>query len=210
MARKYRQFCAVARALDTVGERWTLLIVRELLLGPRRYGELREALPGIGTNLLADRLAAMREEGICRRAGRYYELAPRGRTLEEAVLALARWGMSPMEPPAGERMRPDWYAVAMLAAYRTPARVGPDEAYEFEIDGATLHLAVNAGVPRARRGAIEKPAFRLASDLVTFLAIATRAMPATAVDPEGDLAAVERWLDAFSLPAPTPLARPVG
>lgn len=202
MARTYRQFCALARALDVVGERWTLLLVRELMLGPRRYGELLEALPGIGTNLLADRLEAMQAQGLCVRRGRAYELAPRGRALEDAVLALARWGMSPMAPPqADERMHPDWYAVAMLASHR-PGSPGPDEAYEFDIDGDVFHLAVEGGRARAGRGPVEDPAFRLSADLPTFLAVATGAAPVPAGRVTGEAAALERWLAAFSLPQP--------
>ena len=175
------------------------------MLGPRRYGELLDSLPGIGTNLLATRLEAMRTEGVCARHGRLYSLTDRGRLLEDAVVALARFGMSPMAPPhADDELRPDWYAIAMLAAHN-PRRRGPArrEAYEFAVDGQTFHLTVDAAGARARRGAATAPAFRLESDLVTFLRVATGAAPATAASVTGDAAAVERWLESFSLPQAT-------
>src|SRR5712691_3728539 len=97
--RSYNQYCALARALDVVGERWTLLLVRELLLGPRRYKDLLDGLPGIGTNLLADRLKHLEDAGMIRRVvlpppagSAVYELTELGRRLEPAVFELGRWG----------------------------------------------------------------------------------------------------------------------
>ena len=200
MGREYRQFCAVARALDVVGERWTLLIVRELLLGERRYGELLDALQGIGTNLLAARLTAMQNQGLCTRAGRYYALTERGHELREPVLALARWGMAEMARPAGQdHMHPDWYAVAMLAAYEPSDGVPPDEEYEFDIDGVVFHLALTGGRPDARRGSAGRAAFALRAELPTFLRIATGSLPTDRAEIHGDSAAVSRWLASFHL-----------
>jgi DNA-binding HxlR family transcriptional regulator len=97
--RRYRERSGLAAALDIVGERWTLLVVRELLRAPRRYGELLEALPGIGTNLLVNRLRDLEAAGVLRRAltpspqsAVIYELTERGRTLQQAVDALEAWG----------------------------------------------------------------------------------------------------------------------
>jgi len=107
VARTYGQHCGLARALDRVGERWTLLVVRELLVGPARYTDLRAALPGMATNLLADRLRALEAEGIVARrelpppaASTVYELTEVGRDLEDAVHALIRWGGRWMAEPA--------------------------------------------------------------------------------------------------------------
>src|SRR5919202_4903626 len=95
----YRQYCAVARGLDLVGERWTLLIVRDLLTGPKRYTDLLAGLPGIGTNLLATRLRELEQHGLVARrvlpppaGSTVYELTDVGQTLEPVVLALGRWG----------------------------------------------------------------------------------------------------------------------
>lgn len=107
--RSYHQFCPLAYSLDQVGERWTLLLVRELLFGPRRYTDLLNGLPGIGTNLLAKRLKDMEQAGIIRQrtlpppaSSTVYELTERGRALEEPMLALARWGAPYVQLPAPE------------------------------------------------------------------------------------------------------------
>src|SRR5919108_1109967 len=97
--RSYHQYCAVARALDLIGDRWTLLLIRDLLLGPKRYKDLLEGLPGIGTNLLAHRLREMEEYGLVERATlpppsgvAVYQLTPTGEGLAPALSAIGRWG----------------------------------------------------------------------------------------------------------------------
>lgn len=99
-ARDYGQYCGVTRALELVGERWALLIVRDLLVGPRRYGELAAGLPRIPSNILAARLKELQEAGVLRRAPRsrviVYELTDYGRELEPGVLALGAWGFKAM------------------------------------------------------------------------------------------------------------------
>src|SRR5438128_9807388 len=92
--RSYRQFCGLAKALDIVGERWTMLVVRNLLLGPQRYSELQRGLPGITTNLLAKRLKEMEAAGLIERTAdaQGWQLTPFGAGLEPAVHALGRWG----------------------------------------------------------------------------------------------------------------------
>ena len=103
--RSYKQHCAVARGLDVIGDRWTLLLVRELLLGPKRYGDLLAASPGIGTNLLADRLREMETEGLIERVtlpppagSTVYRLTEGGAELETVVRAIGRWGSRLMGP----------------------------------------------------------------------------------------------------------------
>ena len=106
--RSYDQYCGLARALDVLGERWTLLIVRNLLLGPQRYSELLRGLPGITTNLLAKRLQEMEAEGIIDRAGGgndAYRLTEVGRSLEPAIHALGRWGWQRMGKPRARDRR---------------------------------------------------------------------------------------------------------
>src|SRR5215207_1186989 len=98
-SRSYRDSCGIARALDVVGERWALLVVRELLLAPRRFSELRHALPNVSSNLLSDRLRELEHNGVIRRGPapapgqRIYELTDRGRKLEPILLALGDWGI---------------------------------------------------------------------------------------------------------------------
>src|SRR5208282_2491351 len=105
-SRRYGDACAIARALDIVGERWALLVVRELLLGPQRFADLRRALPGASSNLLTDRLRELSDHGVIRwrrltrpAACWIYELTDRGRELEPVVLALGTWGARVPPPP---------------------------------------------------------------------------------------------------------------
>lgn len=119
--RSYRQFCGLARALDLVGERWTLLLVRELLLGPRRYSDLREHLPGITTNLLATRLAHLQDAGLVEKValpaparGAAYALTELGASLEPAVLALGAFGAQLLDRPRrGDRLDVGWLMVSL-------------------------------------------------------------------------------------------------
>lgn len=128
--RNYRQYCGIAKALDAVGERWTLLIVRDLLLGPRRYGDLLANLPGITTNLLAQRLKDLAAAGLLERSRQppplrtaAYMLTPAGRELEPALLALGRWGWRYMERPRkGDRTYLGWALIALKRRYRKVAR----------------------------------------------------------------------------------------
>jgi DNA-binding HxlR family transcriptional regulator len=211
MARRYNQFCALARALDVVGERWTLLLVRELLLGPKRFTDLLAALPGIGRNLLAARLRELEAGGVLEREGRRYRLTVRGRGLEEPVLALTRWEMEAMTAPRpGDKRRPGWYALAMWAGFRPELAAGLDESYEFRLGSEVFHLAVRGGRASARHGPSSNPDAVLDSDLDSFLAIATGqqtvaiAARAGRARVEGRRAALRRGLRIFALPAPAP------
>lgn len=118
--RSYRQYCGLARALEIVGERWSLLIVRELLAGPARYGELRHGLPGIATNLLAERLRDLEAAGVVQRQlgtdgkGVVYALTPWGSELRNVMAALVQWSTPLMVPGPGEdTFQPGWLAVAL-------------------------------------------------------------------------------------------------
>ncbi len=122
-ARCYHQHCGLARALDRIGERWTLLIVRDLLLGPRRYSQLLDSLLGITTNLLAKRLKSMQEAGVIERSGRgpatRYRLTEVGAALEPAVLELARWGGRYMANPGpGDRIDLGWALLSQKRRYQ--------------------------------------------------------------------------------------------
>jgi DNA-binding HxlR family transcriptional regulator len=124
--RSYDQFCGVARALDHVSERWTLLIVRNLMLGPRRYSDLIAELPGITTNLLAARLRAMEEAGlVARQPGppARYELTPLGAALEPVVVELGRWGANFMDQPRRtDTTNVGWGLLGLKRRYRGGVR----------------------------------------------------------------------------------------
>jgi DNA-binding HxlR family transcriptional regulator len=176
--RNYGQYCGLAAALDLIGERWTLLIIRELLAGPCRYNVLLANLPGIGTNLLADRLRFLGQAGIIRQAPRegsklrIYELTEQGESLRESVLALARWGLGTLDAPApGEIVRPRWAALA-IEAMVDPAAAGPDEQYEFRIDDEVFHVTVLGSRVTVGHGkATTGPALILSTDSLTFVKI---------------------------------------
>ncbi len=129
----YPQFCALARAAEIVGERWTLLIVRELLLGPKRFGDLVERLSGVSPSVLTGRLNALLEDGVVRRttlpapySAQIYELTPLGLQLRPAIRELIRWGGHFLFPPRhGDAFEPDWVLLGLDAVTRqtpTPAR----------------------------------------------------------------------------------------
>jgi len=122
-ARDYGQYCGVTQALELVGERWAMLIVRDLLVGPRRYGELAAGLPRIPSNILAARLKELQAAGVIRRMPRsrviVYELTPYGRELEPVVLALGAWGFKAMGDPREEQIiTPDSMTMTLRTAFR--------------------------------------------------------------------------------------------
>ena len=213
--RTYDQQCGLAFALDVVGERWTLLIIRELLPGPRRYRELLDALPGIGTNLLADRLAYLTDAGLVqpldaerRTAG--YALTEFGERLREPVLALARFGLTVMaDQPESHRAsvsRASWAALA-IEAMADPSRARADETYEFDVDGEVFHVAVRDGRIATRPGPADEPDLRVATDTQTFFDLGSRAIDpieallSGAVTASGPPATVPRCLFLLGLGA---------
>ena len=138
-ARDYGQYCGVTRALELVGERWALLIVRDLLVGPRRYGELAGGLPRIPSNILAARLKELQSAGILRRVPHsrvvVYELTPYGRELEPVVLALGAWGFKAMgEPREDQVVTPDSMTMTLRTAFR------PEAAERFPATSYAAHF----------------------------------------------------------------------
>lgn len=180
--RTYGQFCAVARTLDLIGERWTLLIVRELIGGPKRYTDIIDALPGIGTSLLAARLKQLEAGKIIVRkrlpppaASTVYELDAYGEELAEAMLPLALWGARHLldgPPREGELFRAEWallFARALLDPERTKGVRG---TYEFDIDGSVACLVIDDGTINVRSGEAEQaPDVRVSVDLETFVGV---------------------------------------
>jgi DNA-binding HxlR family transcriptional regulator len=169
--RSYRQYCAVAKALDVIGDRWTLLIVRELLLrGPCRYTDLQDGLPGIATNLLADRLRGLEDNGIVRReaapppvATTLFHLTPRGEQLRPALVELGRWGAPLMRRTSDdEAFRSHWLSLPteLFLADREPDR--PPITIEVRTDGEPMLIETADGEVHARGGSSEDPDAALA------------------------------------------------
>lgn len=150
--RSYGQFCGLARALDVVGDRWNLLIVRELLPGPMRYNELKTSLAGIATNLLAERLRSLEGNGIVERrlgdAGVLYALTPWGAGLREPMEALGRWGAPLMMTGRdGDSFQPRWLVLALPALLRG-VRAAPALELGFEVEGFLIVLHIDENGPR--------------------------------------------------------------
>jgi DNA-binding HxlR family transcriptional regulator len=162
--RSYGEYCALARALDLVGERWTILVVRELILGPKRFTDLLEGLDGVGRNLLADRLRVLEREGVVRRrelpppaASRVYELTEEAIDLTEAMGALTRWGARRLgRRRRGEVFHPGWMAMAMTAGASRDAARGVRETYQFDVDDEPFHIRVDDGDVLPRTGRSER------------------------------------------------------
>ena len=177
--RSYKQFCSVARALDIVGERWALLVVRDLLLGPQRYSDLQQALPGIGTNVLATRLRDLEAAGVVVRrllpapaSVVVYELSEEGRDLADVVDALARWGAPRLTTPApDDTVEPRWFMTS-LAATVDPAPFDDPTAFELCIDGQQFTLDVRHGAVTAGHGPPANPAATLTATLGDLFATA--------------------------------------
>ena len=149
-SRSYGQYCGVTKAVELIGERWALLIVRDLLVGPRRYTDLKQGLPKIPTNILSTRLKELQEGGVVRRVplvncGLVYELTPYGRELEPVVLALGRWGFQQMgEPEPGDVVTADSLTMALRTAFQPDAAGAlPAADYELHVGDVTLRVQVD-------------------------------------------------------------------
>lgn len=153
--RSYGQACNIARTLDLVGERWTLLLLRELSTGSRSYGQLEESLPGIGTNLLAARLKRLeaddlieRERAPGMRKRRIYRLTERGRMIEPVLVEMVRFGLkSGLTGDETDYGRPAWAVLSSRAVFRPDLAAGLNERYEFHVGDEVFHLGVRDGRP---------------------------------------------------------------
>jgi DNA-binding HxlR family transcriptional regulator len=180
-SKDYEQFCGLARTLDVIGDRWNLLIVRELLTGPKRNADLRAGLPGIATNLLSDRLRELQGAGVLERRelpppapAVIYELTARGRALKGAILELARWGRPLLgERRAGETFSPRWLLLSLEAGFDPGAAGEGEETYEFRVDGDVIHASVRDGAVTVADGPAPSPNAVVEADAETILAWGT-------------------------------------
>jgi len=212
--RSYNQFCAVARTLDHVGERWTLLLIRELLTGPKRFKDLLVGLRGMGTNLLSTRLKQLEEDGIVQRIilsppakVPAYELTERGWDLEPVLLELLRWGLPLLaKGKMGDYSRPIWDAIGMKVIFNPEAAKGVRETYEFRIDDDVFHANVRDETVIISQGHAETPDLIITTDSKIFSALARRnldldeAIRDGILITHGDKEVLLRCLAMFELP----------
>lgn len=217
--RTYGQFCGLAQALDVLGERWSLLVLRELALGPKRYGDLLRALPGIGTNLLAARLRSLEAADVVRRttlpppAGvAVYELTESAIELWPVMEDLALWGMRmlPPEPEGDDVTRAGWAALSMAGAARSRTWPGPQTVIEVHAGDERVWFRLGPEVEVGEGPPPRDPDLRLVCDVRSFLSMASgQATPAEliedgAMELRGSRRTLERALRLLRLP---PLAQ---
>jgi DNA-binding HxlR family transcriptional regulator len=201
--KSYSQFCGLARALDRVGDRWTLLIVRELLFGDRTFRELEGALPGISPSLLTRRLSELVDDGLVvrndaprRSKNVEYSLTDDGRSLQPVIIELIRWGSRWMlSGPADDRVDARWAPLALRALLEgQPARRG---RVHLDVDGVQVTIGSSAGRRQVTAGHHGRPDATIAAPLPVLLAIAADALTlqASGAAVSGD-AAVARELVA--------------
>ena len=167
VVRSYGQFCAMAKALDVIGDRWSLLIVRELLLqGPCRYTDLQYGLPGIATNLLADRLRDLEAAGVLHReaapppvATTLFRVTPRGEALRGVIDELGRWGAPLLDGGMhdGDSFRSHWITLPLELYYYDPTPDGPPVTIEARFADGPMLIESAGGTVRARQGSSDHP-----------------------------------------------------
>ncbi|QFZ18317.1 crotonobetainyl-CoA--carnitine CoA-transferase [Saccharothrix syringae] len=204
--RDYGQFCGLAAGLNIIGERWTLLIVRELLVAPMRFNNLLDNLPGIGPNLLTDRLRMLTEHEVIEQLpvegdsrGKMYRLTALGEQLRAPVLSLARWGMGFLrEGDAKKTVRDEWGFLALQAMIDHDRIPDVDETYEFRVGDHSFAIEVRGGAVSFVPGSVPLPDLTIACAADTFVRIGARllspfdAIVTGAVKVDGDPEVIHR------------------
>lgn len=181
--RTYQQYCGIAHALDLVGERWTLLIVRELLTGPKRFKDLESGLPGISPNLLSKRLQFMEEKDLIEKrmlpppaSTEGYQLTELGRDLEPVLVALGQWGLETLGRPSSDDVfNPEWLLLSLEGFFRPDRARALREVHEYRIGDTVFHTRIVDGSITTTLGSAANPTFVLETDADTFLAAMTGA-----------------------------------
>jgi len=205
MHKRYDSYCPVAHALGLVGERWALLVVLELMGGPKRYTDLADRLPGIGTNILAARLRDLEAGGIVTKrtlpppaASRVYELTEYGRALRPVIRELALWGARSLGPPSdGDELFPGWLANALDTVL---APLAPPGRFEFRAGDEIASILDG----EAQSGSIEEPDVVVEGDPeAIYYMFVDRRLDLVTV--EGDRELLQQLIDAAPTPVETPL-----
>src|SRR5215210_7413148 len=217
--RTYDDGCAAAHALDLVGERWALLVVRELLLGPKRFTDLKAGLTGASPNVLSQRLRELEGAEIVRRrklpppaASRVYELTEWGEELEPVIVRLGRWGARSPSRPRDAALGVDSLVLSFRTMFDPRAADGLEASYELRLGEDRFRAEVADGRFEISRGNAERPDASIETDPATLAALVYEGRPLAEalrsgdVKIEGDESAVERFLGLFALPEPAPPA----
>jgi DNA-binding HxlR family transcriptional regulator len=215
-ARSYGQYCGFARALELVGERWALLVVRDLVLGPKRFTDLRRGLPRIPTNILSARLKELEDAGIVRRrilprpaAGVVYVLSEYGQELEDVVMRLGLWGARSLgEPRPEDIVTTDSLILALRATFRSEAAGELRASYELRLGPVVVHASVDRGALETGEGPLSEPDLVIETEAAFRPLLAGELTPDEAVESggvrlTGDPALLKRFVEAFRIP-PSP------
>jgi DNA-binding HxlR family transcriptional regulator len=211
--RTYCDACAAAHALDLIGERWALLVVRELLLGPKRFTDLRAGLPNASPNVLAQRLRELEGAGVVRRrklpppaASRVYELTEWGEELEAVIISLGRWGARSPSKPRDAGLSVDSLILSFRTMFDPRIANGLRASYELRLGEDRFRALVADGRFEVERGSADRPHAIIESDAATLAALVyegrqlDEALRSGDIKIEGDRSAVERFLGLFPLP----------
>ena len=210
--RTYGDPCGIARALDVVGERWALLVVRELLLGPKRFTDLRAGLPNLSPDVLSQRLRELEADGLVTRrrlpppaGSKVYELTERGLELEPVILALGRWGTSVPFPPDGHDLGPDSTILALKTVFDPKAARNGDLSVELRLGEQTFSAQLDGRGIEIARGTAADPDAVLTTSTMTLVGLLWQGLGlgeaerSGQVELEGDRRKLERFLGLFAV-----------
>jgi DNA-binding HxlR family transcriptional regulator len=213
--RTYGDGCAIAHGLDLVGERWALLVVRELLLGPKRFTDLKKGLPNASPNVISERLRELERAGVVERdklpppaGSRVYKLTDWGSGLEDTVVSLGRWAARSPSQPREAPIGADSVALALRARFDPDFAKGLRASYELRLGEDSFRVEVSDHQLALARGGVDQPDATIDSDPGTLAAVLWNERPlgdaqrAGDLKIDGDQAAVERLVRLFPLPEP--------
>jgi DNA-binding HxlR family transcriptional regulator len=216
-SRTYGEGCAIAHGLDLVGERWALLVVRELLLGPKRFTDLKKGLPNASPNVISERLRELERAGVVKRdklpppaGSRVYALTDWGRELEEIVISLGHWAARSPSLPREAPMGADSIMLALKGRFDSDAAKGLRASYELRFGEDRFRIEVSDHGIEVARGGTDQPEATIDTDPRALFAVLwdgrslADALRAGEMRIKGDMAAVERLIRLFPMPEPPP------
>jgi DNA-binding HxlR family transcriptional regulator len=207
--RTYGDRCGVARALDVIGERWALLVVRELVLGPKRFSDLRAGLRGVAPDVLSQRLRELEGAGVLRRVtlpppsgARVYELTEWGQELEPLVLGLGRWGSRAPFPGGDAELGPDAFVIALKTLFDPAAAGGLDATFALVLGAGHFRLSVRERALITARGEAENADVTIEADPGALAAVLWHGAPVDEITVHGDPALFRLFRALFPAPVP--------